>query len=167
VQFTNHFLFFFFAQTAKFEHSYFESANGENQVAPRSQLATRPITPFPLLVNEPVYNSASHSLELCVSSFYTQSSAEQDDAEPMQVWLGSSGPLKTQIIRRNVIEGQCDETTLLADLPQGHLLENKSSTMTLPLLFVRPCDGVSYDSRVKVAYSCLGADKDRWAVHLV
>ncbi|KAF9921769.1 hypothetical protein FBU30_008184 [Linnemannia zychae] len=152
---------------SKFEYTYFES------LPPASESETpHPITPFPTLMKNPVYNAASHTLELVVSNFYAPAGAKQEDQAPMHVWLGSRGPLKTQIIRRTTLDemntaidgAHVDQTTLLVDLPQGSqmgvLPEEKS--ISLPLLFVRQTDGITYNSRAKVVFTC--DDSERWTV---
>ncbi|KAG0261098.1 hypothetical protein BG011_001350 [Mortierella polycephala] len=149
---------------AKFEYTYFESLPAATEGE-----APHPITPFPTLMKNPVYNAASHTLELVVSNFYSQI-GNQSSQEPMHVWLGSRGPLTTHIIRRNVAsgsEGNLDQTTLLVDLPHGKqlgaMLDEKS--VSLPLLFVRQSDGITYNSRAKVVFT-RPDDSDRWTVSM-
>ncbi|KAF9081629.1 hypothetical protein BGX23_000626 [Mortierella sp. AD031] len=161
---------------SKFEYTYFESlpAASENETP-------NPITPFPTLMKNPVYNAASHTLELVVSNFYAPAGAKQEDQAPMDVWLGSRGPLKTHIIRRNTLsettmaattEGggvaggaHVDQTTLLVDLPQGKQMgaSPEEKSISLPLLFVRQTDGITYNSRAKVVFTCPD-DSERWIV---
>lgn len=157
--------------TAKFEYTYFESlpAASENETP-------HPITPFPTLMKNPVYNAASHTLELVVSNFHAPAGAKQQDQAPMDVWLGSRGPLKTQIIRRTTlnetVEGgsggaHVDQTTLLVDLPQGSQMgvSPEEKSISLPLLFVRQTDGITYNSRAKVVFTCPD-DSERWTVSM-
>lgn len=157
---------------AKFEYTYFESlpANASDSDSESGQLTPQvphPITPFPTLLKNPVYNAASHTLELVVSNFYSQI-GDQPSQVPMHVWLGSRGPLSTHIIRRNVsngTDGELDQTTLLVDLPQGKQMgvEPEDKTLTLPLLFVRHSDGITYNSRAKVVFT-RADENDRWNV---
>ncbi|KAF9432593.1 hypothetical protein BGZ76_010587 [Entomortierella beljakovae] len=150
---------------SKFEYTYFESLPADSE-------AHHPITPFPTLMRNPVYNAASHTLELVVSNFYSQI-GDQTSQTPMYVWLGSRGPLPTHIIRRNASGGMeanggnggsssssssnsnIDQTTLLVDLPQGrHLgVAPDEKSISLPLLFVRNSDGITYNSRATVVFS--------------
>ncbi|KAG0363152.1 hypothetical protein BG005_002667 [Podila minutissima] len=156
---------------SKFEYTYFESlpantsdSDSESGLTPQ---IPHPITPFPTLLKNPVYNAASHTLELVVSNFYSQI-GDQPSQVPMHVWLGSRGPLSTHIIRRNVsngTDGDLDQTTLLVDLPQGKQMgvEPEDKTITLPLLFVRHSDGITYNSRAKVVFTRTD-ESDRWNV---
>ncbi|KAF9986610.1 hypothetical protein BGZ75_001600 [Mortierella antarctica] len=150
---------------SKFEYTYFESlpAADSNGVTPH------PITPFPTLMKNPIYNAASHTLELVVSNFYSQL-GNQPCQVPMQVWLGSRGPLSTHIIRRSNAygsENDLDQTTLLVDLPQGKQMDValEERSLTLPLLFVRNADGITYNSRAKVVFT-RPDDSDRWTVSM-
>ncbi|KAG9070819.1 hypothetical protein KI688_008360 [Linnemannia hyalina] len=158
---------------SKFEYTYFESlpTASENETP-------YPITPFPTLMKNPVYNAASHTLELVVSNFHAPAGAKQQDQAPMDVWLGSRGPLKTQIIRRttlnecSTVEGgsggaHVDQTTLLVDLPQGNQMgvSPEEKSISLPLLFVRQTDGITYNSRAKVVFTCPD-DSERWTVSM-
>lgn len=84
---------------------------------------------------------------------------------PMQIWLGSVGPLTTHIIRSHLSSPAQDQTTVLVDLPVGqasHIGINKAT----PLLFVRPLDGITYDSRAKVTFHGL-EETDRWTVQML
>ncbi|KAG0201055.1 hypothetical protein BGX28_006051 [Mortierella sp. GBA30] len=152
---------------SKFEYTYFESLPAESDGE-----APHPITPFPTLMKNPVYNAASHTLELDVSNFYSQI-GHQSNEVPMHVWLGSRGPLSTHIIRRNISSGgvgesnNVDQTTLLVDLPQGKDLDAASgdNSISLPLLFVRHSDGITYNSRAKVDFT-RPDDSDRWSVSI-
>ncbi|KAF8949083.1 hypothetical protein BGZ47_011311 [Haplosporangium gracile] len=157
---------------SKFEYTYFESlpAASENETP-------HPITPFPTLMKNPIYNAASHTLELVVSNFHAPTGAQQQDQAPMHVWLGSRGPLKTHIIRRTTlnessVEGgsggaHVDQTTLLVDLPQGSQMgvSAEEKLISLPLLFVRQTDGITYNSRAKVVFTCPD-DSERWTVSM-
>ncbi|KAG0348485.1 hypothetical protein BG004_005097 [Podila humilis] len=158
---------------SKFEYTYFESlpastSDGGSENGDSVPPVPHPITPFPTLLKNPVYNAASHTLELVVSNFYSQI-GDQPNQTPMHVWLGSRGPLTTHIIRRNAsdgADGNClDQTTLLVDLPQGKQMgvEHNEKTVTLPLLFVRHSDGITYNSRAKVVFT-RADDTDRWTV---
>ncbi|KAF9431080.1 hypothetical protein BGZ94_009466 [Podila epigama] len=157
---------------SKFEYTYFESLPAETaeMISENGQAVPRvphPITPFPTLLKNPMYNAASHTLELVVSNFYSQI-GDQTSQVPMHVWLGSRGPLTTHIIRRHVsdgAEGNLDQTTLLVDLPQGKQLgvEPEEKSITLPLLFVRHSDGITYNSRAKVVFTRTD-ESDRWNV---
>ncbi|KAI7818423.1 beta-trefoil DNA-binding domain-containing protein [Gamsiella multidivaricata] len=147
---------------SKFEYTYFESLPADSETH-------HPITPFPTLVKNPVYNATSHTLELVVSDFYSQI-GDQTSETPMGVWLGSRGPLSTHIIRRNVSSGpevSMDQTTLLVDLPQGKqmgvALDEK--TLSLPLLFVRHSDGITYNSRATVVFT-RPDNGERWSVSM-
>ncbi|KAF9197978.1 hypothetical protein BGZ49_001344 [Haplosporangium sp. Z 27] len=141
---------------SKFEYTYFESLPADSE-------AHHPITPFPTLMRNPIYNAASHTLELVVSNFYSQIGGQSSQV-PMHVWLGSRGPLTTHIIRRNDSSGteagninsnNMDQTTLLVDLPQGrHMgVAPDEKSISLPLLFVRHSDGITYNSRATVVYT--------------
>ncbi|KAG0280295.1 hypothetical protein BGZ95_010655 [Linnemannia exigua] len=157
---------------SKFEYTYFESlpAASENE-------APHPITPFPTLMKNPVYNAASHTLELVVSNFHAPAGAQQQDQAPMHVWLGSRGPLKTHIIRRTTLSestasvecgsggAHVDQTTVLVDLPQGSQMgvSPEEKSISLPLLFVRQTDGITYNSRAKVVFT-YPEDNERWTV---
>ncbi|KAH7051513.1 beta-trefoil DNA-binding domain-containing protein [Linnemannia elongata] len=158
---------------SKFEYTYFESlpAASENETP-------HPITPFPTLMKNPVYNAASHTLELVVSNFHAPAGAKHQDQSPMDVWLGSRGPLKTQIIRRTTLKessgeggsgggAHVDQTTLLVDLPQSSQMgvSPEEKSISLPLLFVRQTDGITYNSRAKVVFTCPD-DSERWTVSM-
>ncbi|KAF9298610.1 hypothetical protein BGZ88_005827 [Linnemannia elongata] len=158
---------------SKFEYTYFESlpAASENGTP-------HPITPFPTLMKNPVYNAASHTLELVVSNFHAPAGAKHQDQSPMDVWLGSRGPLKTQIIRRTTLKessgeggsgggAHVDQTTLLVDLPQSSQMgvSPEEKSISLPLLFVRQTDGITYNSRAKVVFTCPD-DSERWTVSM-
>ncbi|KAG0303284.1 hypothetical protein BGZ98_006821 [Dissophora globulifera] len=156
---------------SKFEYTYFESLPADSD-------AYHPITPFPTLMKNPVYDAASHTLELVVSNFYSQIRDETSQV-PMRVWLGSRGPLTTQIIRRNVTSSSTvdaagntsvnschlDQTTLLVELPQGQQLgaAPDEKSLSLPLLFVRHSDGITYNSRATVMFS-RPENGERWSV---
>ncbi|KAI9235144.1 MAG: hypothetical protein BYD32DRAFT_64190 [Podila humilis] len=145
---------------SKFEYSYFESLPTSS--SPRSGALCHAITPFPTLLKEPVYNAVSQALELSVSNFYSQLDGKP---MPMQIWLGSVGPLTTHIIRSHLSSPAQDQTTVLVDLPVGqasHIGINKAT----PLLFVRPLDGITYDSRAKVTFHGL-EETDRWTVQML
>ncbi|KAG0051673.1 hypothetical protein BGZ83_003464 [Gryganskiella cystojenkinii] len=158
---------------SKFEYTYFESLPAEEDAK-----APHPITPFPTLLKNPVYNTASHTLELVVSNFYSQL-GNQPSQVPMNVWLGSRGPLTTHIIRSTATAATAsgstatstsessDQTTLLVDLPQGkHMgVSPEETSIALPLLFVRNSDGITYNSRAKVVFTRLQGT-DRWTVHM-
>ncbi|KAF9581271.1 hypothetical protein BGW38_001767 [Lunasporangiospora selenospora] len=152
---------------SKFEYTYFESLPAA--VDPESP---QPITPFPTLMKNPIYNAASNTLELVVSNFYSKSSSSSSSNEvPMNVWLGSRGPLTTHVIRRNTSNGEdgamMDQTTLLVDLPQGkHLgVPAEETTLSLPLLFVRDSDGITYNSRAKIVFArSEDSNNERWTV---
>lgn len=153
---SNNFTFLFLISIAKFEYSYFESLPTSS---PDEAPVSRTITPFPTLLKEPVYNPVSQALELSVSNFYSL------DNKPMQIWLGSVGPLTAHIIRSHLSSPAQDQTTVLVDLPGGpasHIGINKAT----PLLFVRPLDGITYDSRAKVTFH--GPEEtDRWTVQML
>ncbi|KAF9113837.1 hypothetical protein BGX27_000741 [Mortierella sp. AM989] len=153
---------------SKFEYTYFESLPADSETH-------HPITPFPTLMRNPVYNAASHTLELVVSNFFSQIGGQTSQV-PMHVWLGSRGPLTTQIIRRsnsNSTEpsssnsGNVDQTTLLVDLPQGrHMgVAPDEKTLSLPLLFVRHSDGITYNSRATVVFT-RPENGEGWAVSM-
>ncbi|KAI8604983.1 beta-trefoil DNA-binding domain-containing protein [Dissophora ornata] len=154
---------------SKFEYTYFESLPAD-----RDSEAHHPITPFPTLMKNPVYNAASHTLELVVSNFYSQIGDETSQV-PMGVWLGSRGPLTTHIIRRNVSSTEpgsinnsaLDQTTLLVDLPQGKQMgvAADEKSLSLPLLFVRHSDGITYNSRATVVFT-RPENGERWAVSM-
>ncbi|KAF9577785.1 hypothetical protein BGW38_006775, partial [Lunasporangiospora selenospora] len=165
---------------SKFEYSYFESLPGgsnssEVNSAEMRSLVPRPITPFPTLAGSPVYNAASHTLEFSVSNFYSSATETESTPVPLQVWLGSTGPLNTHIIRRSPVssaEGSAtatsatttDQTTALVDLPQGSQLNTNGdpTPLSMPLLFVRSWDGITYDSRAKVTFN-RHDDHERWS----
>ncbi|KAG0028681.1 hypothetical protein BGZ82_008309 [Podila clonocystis] len=144
---------------SKFEYSYFESLPSSSSPRRDEAPVSHAITPFPTLLKEPVYNAVSQALELSVSNFYSL------DNKPMQIWLGSVGPLTTHIIRSHLSSPAQDQTTVLVDLPGGqasHIGINKAT----PLLFVRPLDGITYDSRAKVTFH--GPEEtDRWTVQML
>ncbi|ORZ26972.1 beta-trefoil DNA-binding domain-containing protein [Lobosporangium transversale] len=146
---------------SKFEYTYFESLPADSE-------SHHPITPFPTLMKNPVYNAASHTLELVVSNFYSQI-GDQRSEMPMNVWLGSRGPLTTRIIRRSVsgMEGNnVDRTTLLVELPQGNIgATPEEKSLSLPLLFVRNHDGITYNSRATVVFT-RPEHGDRWSVSM-
>ena len=152
---------------AKFEYTYFESLPADSE-------AHHPITPFPTLMKNPIYNAASHTLELVVSNFYSQIGDETSQV-PMRVWLGSRGPLTTHIIRRNVSSAEpgsinnsaLDQTTLLVDLPQGKQMgvAADEKSLSLPLLFVRHSDGITYNSRATVVFT-RPENGERWTVSM-
>ncbi|KAF9996787.1 hypothetical protein BGZ80_009635 [Entomortierella chlamydospora] len=152
---------------SKFEYTYFESLPADSE-------AHHPITPFPTLMRNPIYNAASHTLELVVSNFYSQIGSQTSQV-PMHVWLGSRGPLTTHIIRRSVsnsvepgCNGNVDQTTLLVDLPQGRYMgvAPDEKTLSLPLLFVRHSDGITYNSRATVVFT-RPENGEGWTVSIV
>src|ERR1700741_3863772 len=57
---------------------------------------TTPLTPFPTLFTTPVYRQNSNTLELTVSNFYGRS-IDNPETQPLEVWLGSVGPLKQRV----------------------------------------------------------------------
>ncbi|KAF9160255.1 hypothetical protein DFQ26_005728 [Actinomortierella ambigua] len=161
---------------SKFEYTYFESlptaSESDDEEDSKTRSVPHPITPFPTLMNTPVYNAASHTLELVVSNFFSQvghphqhASANSSSTHPqppalqgqhqMRVWLGTRGPLSTHVIRRDASSGT-EETTLLVDLPQGEQMMASSedeTSMELPLLFVRHVDGITYNSGAKILFT--------------
>ncbi|KAG0326406.1 hypothetical protein BG004_002983 [Podila humilis] len=156
---------------SKFEYSYFESlpsATESPQLDREIGSVCRSITPFPSLLKEPVYNPVSQALELSVSNLYSQMK-DSPMPTPMQVWLGSVGPLKTHIIRSLLSSPAQEQTTVLVDLPVGQASNQALGiNKATPLLFVRPSDGITYDSRAKVTFhGSEEAERDRWTVQML
>lgn len=145
---------------SKFEYTYFESL-------PANSEALHPITPFPTLMKNPVYNPVSHTLELVVSNFFSKIGDEAAEV-PMGVWLGSRGPLTSHVLRRNVSGGaDLELTTVLVDLPQGKQMgvAPDEKSLSLPLLFVRHHDGITYNSRATVVFT-RPESGERWTVNM-
>lgn len=120
-------------------------------------------------MKNPIYNSVSHTLELVVCNFFSKIGDETTEA-PMGVWLGSRGPLTSHIVRRSVasgVEGSPEQTTVLVDLPQGKQMgvAPDEKSLSLPLLFVRYCDGITYNSRATVVFT-RPESGERWAVNM-
>lgn len=78
--------------SAKFQYTFFDGS-GHNTPVP-----SVPITPFPTLFTAPAYRPAAHTIELTVSNFFYQH-PDTHAHTPLEVWLGSLGPLRQRIFQ--------------------------------------------------------------------
>jgi recombining binding protein suppressor of hairless len=76
--------------TAKFQYTFFDA------LGPSSTIPELPVTPFPTLFTAPVYRPANNALELTVSNFFYENPKTRSQT-PLDVYLGSIGPLRTRI----------------------------------------------------------------------
>ncbi|CAG8473142.1 1950_t:CDS:2 [Ambispora gerdemannii] len=121
---------------SQFQHTHFESFptsdSSSNNNSQSGSSTNHPTTPFPTLTSNPVYTS-NNTIELSVANFYHDASLHQlssQPQQPMEVWLGQYGSLKTleELLRASAI----------------NKTENREF-VEYPLLFVR-VDGVCYHS---------------------
>jgi len=181
---------------SKFEYTYFEalSSNSGSASPPSSAFQSPtnyPITPFPILANSPTYKPSSHTLELAITNFFSETHQQQ----PMEIWLGHHGPLKNRMVRRQppIAPSSSPGTTmqlkppsystyepvsLVVDLPCtqdviscNHDLLMPSGlngrALELPILFVRH-DGVVYHSNKACNVYVDGhGDNGKWSVRSV
>src|SRR5260221_14104861 len=75
---------------AKFQYTFFDA------LGPSNTIPELPVTPFPTLFTAPVYRPANNSLELTVSIFFYENPKTRTQT-PLDVYLGSIGPLRTGI----------------------------------------------------------------------
>ncbi|KAK0532906.1 hypothetical protein OC842_003151 [Tilletia horrida] len=98
---------------SQFEFSFFE-AYGQ----PTSEDdTTLPITPFPIITSMPLYDARSHTLTTTALNFYyyPEEDLGQPMLVPMEVWLGSLGPLPCRSKPRSDRTG--GESEIAVDLP--------------------------------------------------
>jgi recombining binding protein suppressor of hairless len=75
---------------AKFQYTFFDA------LGPSNTIPELPVTPFPTLFTAPVYRPANNALELTVSNFFYENPKTRSQT-PLDVYLGSIGPLRTRI----------------------------------------------------------------------
>ena len=75
---------------AKFQYTFFDA------LGPSNTIPELPVTPFPTLFTAPVYRPANNALELTVSNFFYENPKTRAQT-PLDVYLGSIGPLRTRI----------------------------------------------------------------------
>ena len=75
---------------AKFQYTFFDA------LGPSNTIPELPVTPFPTLFTAPVYRPANNALELTVSNFFYENPKSRTQT-PLDVYLGSIGPLRTRI----------------------------------------------------------------------
>ena len=75
---------------AKFQYTFFDA------LGPSNAIPELPVTPFPTLFTAPVYRPANNALELTVSNFFYENPKTRTQT-PLDVYLGSIGPLRTRI----------------------------------------------------------------------
>jgi recombining binding protein (suppressor of hairless) len=75
---------------SKFQYTFFDA------LGPSNSIPELPVTPFPTLFTAPVYRPANNALELTVSNFFYENPKTRDQT-PLDVYLGSIGPLRTRI----------------------------------------------------------------------
>lgn len=75
---------------AKFQYTFFD-AMGQSGSVPEM-----PITPFPTLFTAPIYRPPNNTLELTVSNFFYDNPEARVQA-PLDVYLGSIGPLRSRV----------------------------------------------------------------------
>jgi recombining binding protein (suppressor of hairless) len=75
---------------AKFQYTFFDA------LGPSNTIPELPVTPFPTLFTAPVYRPANNALELTVSNFFYENPKTRTQT-PLDVYLGSIGPLRTRI----------------------------------------------------------------------
>jgi len=75
---------------SKFQYTFFDA------LGPRNAIPELPVTPFPTLFTAPVYRPANNALELTVSNFFYENPKMRTQT-PLDVYLGSIGPLRTRI----------------------------------------------------------------------
>jgi recombining binding protein (suppressor of hairless) len=75
---------------AKFQYTFFDALGSSNTIP------ELPVTPFPTLFTAPVYRPANNALELTVSNFFYENPKSRTQT-PLDVYLGSIGPLRTRI----------------------------------------------------------------------
>ncbi|KAL9940033.1 hypothetical protein V8E36_000738 [Tilletia maclaganii] len=98
---------------SSFEFSFFE-AYGQ----PTSEDDnTLPITPFPIITSMPLYDARSHTLTTTALNFYyyPEEHTGQPTLVPMEVWLGSLGPLQSRSKPRSDRTG--GESEIMVNLP--------------------------------------------------
>ncbi|KAH9968860.1 hypothetical protein BC827DRAFT_1121552 [Russula dissimulans] len=76
---------------SKFQYTFFDALGPSNTTIPEL-----PVTPFPTLFTAPVYRPANNALELTVSNFFYENPKTRTQT-PLDVYLGSIGPLRTRI----------------------------------------------------------------------
>ncbi|KAK0548064.1 hypothetical protein OC845_003757 [Tilletia horrida] len=98
---------------SQFEFSFFE-AFGQPTL---EDDATLPITPFPIITSMPLYDARTHSLTTTALNFYyyPEDDAGQPNLIPMEVWLGSLGPLQSRSKPRSDRTG--GESEVAVNLP--------------------------------------------------
>jgi len=182
----------------KFEYTYFEAlppsseSSSSSSSSPSSAfqpLIIHPITPFPTLTSTPTYKPSTHTLDMNVSSFFSDAHQQQ----PMEIWLGHHGPLKNRMTRRIAPSssspgatmqlkssyGSGEACSLVVELPPtqdiiscNHDLLFPSGlngrALELPILFVRQ-DGVAYHSgkACSVYVDSYGGENGKWSVKSV
>ncbi|KAH9175463.1 hypothetical protein EDB89DRAFT_1947179 [Lactarius sanguifluus] len=75
---------------SKFQYTFFDA------LGPSNTIPELPVTPFPTLFTAPVYRPANNALELTVSNFFYENPKSRTQT-PLDVYLGSIGPLRTRI----------------------------------------------------------------------
>ncbi|KAI0307908.1 hypothetical protein B0F90DRAFT_1930918 [Multifurca ochricompacta] len=75
---------------SKFQYTFFDA------LGPSNTIPELPVTPFPTLFTAPVYRPANNALELTVSNFFYENPKTRTQT-PLDVYLGSIGPLRTRI----------------------------------------------------------------------
>lgn len=111
------------------------------------------LTPFPIVMSMPFYDTQTHKLAMCVQHMIEPIDSGGADAKAptKEVWLGPLGPLAMLVAP---VPERSDESEVVVDLPPlRRILElggeddpATQSQLTLPLLFVRSSDGAIYHS---------------------
>jgi recombining binding protein (suppressor of hairless) len=79
---------------SKFQYTFFDAFNRGPFVP------TMPMTPFPTLFSAPIYRAPNNTLELTASHFFYEHPAHRGQV-PLDVYLGSLGPLRQRLYQAN------------------------------------------------------------------
>lgn len=144
---------------SRFEYSYFDTS--ATQASKDEGPCEVPMTPFPLITSMPTYDQSKHTLHTTVTNFIVPAAITSDPI-PLDVWIGSVGPLKvSHSIKRGSSATGDPEAFISVTLPPIRdmlklALTSKSATpvppcatpahFLLPLIFVNDSDGTAYHS---------------------
>ncbi|GAC98902.1 hypothetical protein PHSY_006497 [Pseudozyma hubeiensis SY62] len=138
---------------SRFEYSYFDTS--ATQASKDEGPCEVPMTPFPLITSMPTYDQTKHTLVTTVTNFIVPAAITSDPI-PLDVWVGSLGPLKVQHTTKPESEVYITVTLPpirdMLKLALTGKIDNPMSGDTvpphflLPLIFVNDSDGTAYHS---------------------
>ncbi|GAK64202.1 uncharacterized protein PAN0_004c2412 [Moesziomyces antarcticus] len=144
---------------SRFEYSYFDTS--ATQASKDEGPCEVPMTPFPLITSMPTYDQTKHTLITTVTNFIVPAAITSEPI-PLDVWVGSIGPLKVQhSVKRPASTAPAGdpEAFITVTLPPIRdmlkvALKGNSATaqasvpahFLLPLIFVNDSDGTAYHS---------------------